>query len=79
MTPSEPDHIQRLSTRLTELEELFSHLERAVGDLDAGVRECHERLDGLTLRVDGMAAGLKAATDSIQENRGLEDERPPHY
>lgn len=79
MTSSKPDHLQRLSTRMTELEELFSHLERTVGDLDAGVRQCHQRLDGLTLRVDGLAAGLKTATDSIQENRGLEDDRPPHY
>ena len=79
MTPSDSDPIQRIDTRLNELEELFSHLERTVGDLDDGVRDCHERLNKLAVQFDHMSVGQKTLRDSIQENRTLEDDRPPHY
>lgn len=57
-------HDHRLADRLTVMEELFTHLERMVSDLnqslllqDRRLAELERRLDWLTARLDQMETG----------------------
>ena len=76
MNDGEPDRIQRLSIRLTQVEELSAHFERALESLDEATRQLHERLDTLERSVDGLMARVARAG---ADEGPIEDERPPHY
>ena len=73
------DPLTSLSSRITELEGLFTHLQRTVQELDEAVIAQHRRLEILETRVLRLAAGLDALSGPPEPPRTLEDERPPHY
>ena len=73
------EFVQELILRITDLEMLFTHLQRTVQDLDEVIRSQQRRLDTLeqalsrlTLQVDGVSGGA-------DPDRTILDERPPHY
>lgn len=70
---------EALAARVTELETLFTHLQRTVGELDQVVLAQQKRLESLEGKVAAMRADLNAVSRSGGEERTLEDEKPPHY
>jgi uncharacterized coiled-coil protein SlyX len=79
MNHPQEDPLTSLSARMTELEGLFTHLQRTVQDLDQAVLAQHRRLEILETRLLRLAAGLDALSGPSEPPRTLEDERPPHY
>jgi len=75
MSQSEPNQPQRLAARVTELEELFTHFERTVQDLNEVVLGVQNRLDTLEKRLEKLSKISESGADA----RSLPDERPPHY
>jgi len=69
----------RLLARVVELETLFTHLQRTLGELDAVVLAQQKQIEAIEHRIGGLAADLGTLTDSIVEQRTPEDEKPPHY
>ena len=68
-----------MEPRLIALEELFTHLQRTVRDLDEVVIGQHKRLDQLDRRVARIERDLESLSRSLAEERSPLDERPPHY
>lgn len=66
-------------TRLTELETLFTHLQRTVHDLDQIVIDQSRRIDLLEREVRCLANDLRVMREINREPRRPEDEIPPHY
>ncbi|NUQ65663.1 MAG: SlyX family protein [Pirellulales bacterium] len=70
---------QDLFARVIDLEELFTHLQRTVQDLDEVVRQQHRRLDTLEQALTRLAGHLDGVIGVVQDNDAAVDERPPHY
>lgn len=66
-------------TRLTELESLFTHLQRIVADLDQVVIDQSRRMEILEREVRRLSSDLGAVRDMNRESRRPEDDIPPHY
>lgn len=69
----------RLRERVVELETLYMHLQRTLGDLDQAVLAQQRQIDALEQRVAALTSELIALSGPVVEARKLEDERPPHY
>lgn len=59
---------RRLCERVTSLEELLTHFERTVSDLDGVVREAQDRLDNLTGRLERMLEQVHGLTGKGEED-----------
>jgi uncharacterized coiled-coil protein SlyX len=79
MATSELETIERLSQRVTELEVLFTHLQRSVHDLDKVILDQQKQLDGVRGQMSRLLLQLEQFTDLAYEPRRPEEERPPHY
>jgi len=71
--------IERLPHRVVELEELITHMQRTIGDLDQVVLAQQNRLELLERRISAVGAELSVVASSVVEERKPEDEKPPHY
>jgi SlyX protein len=71
-----PDASER---RLTALEEVCTHIERLVQDLNRVILRQQQQLDALERRVERLASGFDAMAQRLPEDRRPEEERPPHY
>jgi len=71
--------IERLTHRVVELEELITHMQRTIGDLDQVVLAQQNRLELLERRISAVGAELSVVASSVVEERKPEDEKPPHY
>ncbi len=78
MNDSAPDLAAKLDLRLTAVEELLTHFERTLGDLDAVVRQIQSRLDTLDERVELLAESPGELSQPTSEEPPTEEE-PPHY
>ncbi|MFO0012899.1 MAG: SlyX family protein [Planctomycetota bacterium] len=65
--------------RLTELETLFTHLQRTLHDLDQIVVDQSRRIAHLEREVRCLANDFRTVRDMNREPRRPEDEIPPHY
>jgi SlyX protein len=70
---------QQFLSRLTDLEVLFTHLQRTVHDLDQVVIRHERRLDSLEQALQHLTRHMDGLSNSPEEPISLEDERPPHY
>ncbi|MCU0707876.1 MAG: SlyX family protein [Pirellula sp.] len=66
-------------SRLTELETLFTHMQRTIQDLDQVVVEQARRIDLLEREMRLLTSDLRTLRDAYREPRRPEDEVPPHY
>ncbi|MBI3462137.1 MAG: SlyX family protein [Planctomycetes bacterium] len=69
----------RVAKRVTDLEELFTHLQRQVQDLDQVVLRQQKQIEKLQAELRRLSIQLAALSEPPPEPRSLEDERPPHY
>jgi uncharacterized coiled-coil protein SlyX len=79
MATSELDSIDRLRQRVTDLEALFTHLQRSVQDLDKVILDQQRQLDAVRGQMSRLMLQLEQFTDLAYEPRRPEEERPPHY
>jgi len=68
----------KLLFRLTDLEILFTHLQRTVHDLDQVVLEQQRQLELLSRQVKQQTAEI-ATFQTAADERKPEDDKPPHY
>ena len=73
---ADPNTAEHLFRRVTELEVLFTHLQRTVHDLDKVILDQQKQIDGLRGELSRIMATLDQLTEMTVEAR---DERPPHY
>jgi uncharacterized coiled-coil protein SlyX len=70
---------QQLVSRVTDLEMIFTHLQRTVQDLDQVVVRQERRLDTLEQAVQRLTRDVATYSEVPEDPPSLEDERPPHY
>jgi uncharacterized coiled-coil protein SlyX len=78
-TSSNPAQLERLQTRVMELEILCTHLERLIGDLNGVVLDQQKQLEVLRLKLTETSAQLTELSAPPGEAPKPEDEKPPHY
>ncbi len=75
----EEDIAQQLILRVTDLEMLFTHLQRTLQELDQVVVGQQRQLDTLEQAIQRLARDTEELAEAPVEPLDLEDERPPHY
>lgn len=75
-SPLDPDS---LAERVTQLETLFTHLQRTLQDLNEAVIGQGKQFDVLASRLSQVADHVESMADNVTEKRNLLDEKPPHY
>lgn len=78
-SPHLQDDVQRLSARVAELEALFTHLQRTVGELDQVVLTQQRQIDQLERRLAALGSEVTTISGALADERTPEDEKPPHY
>lgn len=79
MNQQPDDTGKRLQARVVELETLYAHLERTLGDLDQAVLAQQRRIDALEKKAAAIESDLNGLSDSLTPERKPEEEKPPHY
>ncbi len=79
MEPEPAENLRPELARIVELETLYTHLQRTLGELDQAVLDQQRQIDTLSKRVSSLAGDLNRLAGSEPEVRKPEDERPPHY
>ncbi|MGE0607889.1 MAG: SlyX family protein [Pirellulales bacterium] len=70
----------RLAERITALEELLTHVERVVGDLNQVLLSQQRRVEELEAQLQKLSAGVDSLTESLPTPPpDPEADRPPHY
>jgi uncharacterized coiled-coil protein SlyX len=69
----------KLFARVTDLEVLFTHLQRSVHDLDKVILDQQKQIDGLRGQLSRLLLQWEQLSDSAIDARRVEEERPPHY
>lgn len=59
----------RLAERVTGLEELLTHFERAIGELDGVVRQMQDRLDTLDRRFEAINRHMGELLEEEKDER----------
>lgn len=77
--PSENDAANQIADRVLKLEELFTHLQRTLLELNEAVIECHRRTDLLEAKLSRLASAVAEQTAGPERPFDPEAERPPHY
>lgn len=77
------EHLERedhkLPERLTELESLFTHLERTVHDLNGVVLEQQAQIEAFKREVARLGGQIADLAQSQPDERDPLAERPPHW
>jgi uncharacterized coiled-coil protein SlyX len=68
-----------LAERITKLEELFTHLQRTVLDLNEVLIKHGQRVDAAEARLAQLASAVAERTAEPARPFDPEAERPPHY
>lgn len=68
-----------LTARVTALEELFTHLQRTVQELDQVVIGLQKRLDAVDFEFQRLADVVARRIDEPEPPFDPASERPPHY
>jgi uncharacterized coiled-coil protein SlyX len=75
-----PD-VDAMLRRVVQLEELFSHHQHDVQQLNQVILELHSELDALKTNYTNQQSQLEAIQESRSQtlSEDLADEKPPHY
>ena len=79
MEPDPVEGLQSALARIVELETLYTHLQRTLGELDQVILAQQRQIETLSQRITSLAGDLNRLAGSEPEVRKPEDERPPHY
>ncbi len=81
MTSAEPtpNDVERLAARVAELEGLFLHLQRTLGELDQVVLTQQRQIDQVERRLAALGSEVTTISGALADERKPEDEKPPHY
>ena len=79
MSVADQTMLDRLSQRVTDLEMLFTHLQRSVQDLDKVILDQQKQIDALRAQIGRLLLQLEQFAEPALEPRRIEEERPPHY
>lgn len=80
MTHFEKEELaQQLATRVTDLEMLFTHLQRTVHDLDQVLVQQQRRFDAMEQTLRRLTHDLESVSGVVEPRRDPVEERPPHY
>lgn len=79
MESGERISIDSLSVRVTKLEELFTHLQRTVLELNQVLIEQGQRVDALQARLAQLASAVAERVAEPARPFDPVAERPPHY
>ncbi len=79
MTSSAPPSPPSLAERVTNLEILFTHLERRTNELNEVLLQATTRIDLLERQLRAMADRHLELEGRLQEPRDPLAEKPPHY
>ncbi len=73
--------IDTLRQRVVQLEELFSHHQHHVQQLNEVIVEVRDELDALKIKCANQQSRLESLADSraLAEGEDLADQKPPHY
>ena len=71
--------MDRLDARITKLEELLTHLQRTVDELNEAVLQVQKRLDVVAGEAARLGREVLQLSDVREEVRSPAEERPPHY
>ncbi len=70
---------EQLSVRITQLEELLTHLQQTTQDLNEVVIDQQRRSDQIEQELARLTECLRAISESKADDTDITDERPPHY
>ena len=79
MKPDDRIAAGAIAERVTKLEELFTHLQRTVFDLNQVLIEQSQRVDAMQARLGQLASAVAERTAEPARPFDPEAERPPHY
>lgn len=79
MSSEDHSHLEPLAERITRLEELFTHLQQTVLDLNEVVIECQRRVDALDAKILRVVDSIADQAAGPERPFDPEAERPPHY
>jgi len=79
MSETYQEDLEALAARVTELEELSTHQERTVQQLNEVILQQERRLAETEAALKRLAEKFETLSTSADTPRSLEDERPPHY
>jgi SlyX protein len=68
-----------LESRVVEMEVLFTHLQRTLGELDQVVLRQQKQIEALERTAKNLGESLGQLSAGPPEERKPEDEKPPHY
>jgi len=69
----------RLEARVVEMEVLFTHLQRTLGELDQVVLRQQKQIEALERTAKNLGESVGQLSAGPPEERKPEDEKPPHY
>lgn len=75
MSLSQPTRREQLAARMTTLEELFTHFQRTVEDLDQVIRHLQKRMDTLEGKLGHLAETVQTVSEAARQDRPTEEER----
>jgi uncharacterized coiled-coil protein SlyX len=79
MNPNDRAAANALAERVTKLEELFTHLQRTVLDLNQVLIEHGQRVDAMQAKLAQIASAVEERMAEPARPFDPEAERPPHY
>jgi uncharacterized coiled-coil protein SlyX len=79
MNDDTPNHLGKLTDRVTELELLLTHMQRTIHDLDQVALDQQKQIDKLSSQLSRITLDVGRLQTAGDEVRSPEDEKPPHY
>ena len=79
MKPNNGAAADSVAERVTKLEELFTHLQRTVLDLNQVLIEHGQRVDAMQAKLAQIASAVEERIAEPARPFDPEAERPPHY
>ncbi len=76
-TPGSPP--KQLLARITQLEELLTHLQQTTQDLNEVVIQQQRRSDQIEQELARLTERVRVISESKANDSDVTDERPPHY
>ena len=70
---------KQLLARITQLEELLTHLQQTTQDLSEVVIQQQRRSDQIEQELARLTERVRVFSETEAENTDVTDERPPHY
>jgi uncharacterized coiled-coil protein SlyX len=78
MSTPDSERAEPLAARLTAVEELLTHVERTVQDLNEVIQQVQRRLDALQQAQHALTRDMGLLAGRVAESRPIDDDRPLH-